>query len=186
LALPWVIALAQSEAHKAHEIAMFEEARTVLDGTYLMATLAALIGALLLAFWSRPPLWQRLILAGLLQTLVVYGVLVPRVLEVMQGPVKEAALLARQLDLPTVVFRTSMPSFSVYREAITPDRIPRPGELVFLRVDKLPLLARELPDLRQDLIYRRGPVALVRVGEEPRPLGGPGTDDRAPTGGRDG
>ena len=186
MALPWVVDLALSQSHKAHEVAMLEEARTALDWPYLALVMGAVAGALALAFWSRPPLWQRLILVGVIQTLVVYGVLVPRVLDVMQGPVKEAALLARQLDLPTVVFRTSMPSFSVYREAITPDRIPRPGELVFLRVDKLPLLARELPDLRQDLIYRRGPVALVRVGEEVRPLGGPGADDSTPAMPRDG
>lgn len=186
VALPWIVGPAQSEVHKAHEIAMLQEAQTVLDGPYLASAVAGFAGLLLLAAWSRPPLWQRLILAGLLQTLVVYGVLVPRVLEVMQGPVKEAALLARRLDLPTVVFRTSMPSFSVYREAITPDRFPRPGDLVFLRVDKLPLLARELPDLRQDLVYRRGPVALVRVGEALRPVGGSDPEPEKPADQRDG
>ena len=186
LALPWVLGLAESQSHKAHEIAMLEEARTVLDGPFLTASLAAILGLLLLALWSRPPLWQRLVLAGLLQTLLVYGALVPRVLGVMQGPVREAALVARELGLPTVVFRTSMPSFSVYRESITPDRIPRPGELVFLRVDKLPSLARELPDLRQDLIYRRGPVALVRVGKEVRPIGDPASQEPQPKGPRDG
>jgi hypothetical protein len=107
----------------------------------------------------------------MVQTLVVFGVLVPRVREVMQGPVKEAALMAKGLGLPTVVYRTSMPSFSVYRDAITPDRPPRPGELVFLRVDKLPQLARELPDLRQELLYRRGPVALVRIDASLRTTG---------------
>jgi 4-amino-4-deoxy-L-arabinose transferase-like glycosyltransferase len=186
LALPWAVDLAQSQAHKAHEVALLQEARGALDWGYLSVVLAAIAGGVLLAFWSRPPLWQRLVLVGLLQTLVVYGVLVPRVLEVMQGPVKEAALLARQLNLPTVVYRTSMPSFSAYREAITPERVPRPGELVFLRVDKLPLLARELPDLRQDLIYRRGPVALVLVGEEVRPTGDPASADPRPVGQRDG
>lgn len=186
VALPWLIGLAEDEARQAHEIALFQEAHKALDETYLVLSLAALAGALLLALWRRPPLWQRLVLAGLLQTLVVYGALVPRVLEVMQGPVKEAALLARELDRPTVVFRTSMPSFSVYRETITPDRLPRPGELVFLRVDKLPLLARELPDLRQDLIYRRGSVALVLVGEEVRPPGGPNTRGPSPASQQDG
>jgi len=180
VALPWVLGLAQSEVHKPHEIAMLEEAWTVLNGPYLAAAVAGFAGLLLLAAWSRPPLWQRLILAGLLQTLIVYGALVPRVLEVMQGPVKEAALLAHRLDLPTVVFRTSMPSFSVYRDAITPDRFPRPGDLVFLRVDKLPLLARELPDLPQDLVYQRGPVALVRVGETLRPVGGSDPEQAKP------
>ena len=86
-------------------------------------------------------------LVGLLQTALVYGALVPRVLETLQGPVKEAALLARELDLPTVAFRTNMPSFSVYSQAITPDRPPRPGDLVFLRVDKLSRLEADLPGL---------------------------------------
>ena len=169
LALPWALELAAGEAHKAHEIAMFEEGRALLGAPYLAAVGVAFAAVLALAFWSGPPLWQRLILAGVIQTLVVFGVLVPRVFEVMQAPVKEAALLARQMDLPTVVYRTSMPSFSVYRDAITPNRLPNPGELVFLRVDKLEALERDLPDLRQDLVYRRGPVALVLVDASVRP-----------------
>jgi hypothetical protein len=58
-----------------------------------------------------------------------------------------------------------MPSFSVYRDAVTPNRPPLPGELVFLRVDKLDALAADFPGLSQNLIYRRGPVALVRMGQ---------------------
>jgi 4-amino-4-deoxy-L-arabinose transferase-like glycosyltransferase len=165
VALPLIVGLAESHAHKAHELAMFQEARGVLGLDYLglmLAGLAAMIGLLL---WSRPPLWQRLVLAGVIQTLVVYGVLVPRVFEVMQEPVKEAGLLAKELALPTLVYRTSMPSFSVYRDAITPNRPPLPGELVFLRVDKLDALATDYPGLQRQLIYRRGPVALVLMGE---------------------
>jgi 4-amino-4-deoxy-L-arabinose transferase-like glycosyltransferase len=163
--LPLVIGLAESSTQKAHEIAMFREAQGLLGPAYLGVVLAGLAAMLGLLFWSRPPPWQRLILAGVIQTLVVYGALVPRVFEVMQGPVKEAALMARELGLPTVVYRTSMPSFSVYRDAITPERAPLPGELVFLRVDKLDDLATALPHLERELIYRRGPVALVRMGE---------------------
>lgn len=169
LALPWGVEVAADQARKVHEIALFQEAQSILDSSYWAGILLGTFAMASLAFWSRPPIWQRLILAGIVQTLVIYGTLVPRVLEVMQAPVKEAALLARQMDLPTVVFRTSMPSFSVYRNAITRDRIPRPGELVFLRVDKLPQLSKELPDLQQDLIYRRGPVALVLVRDRIRP-----------------
>jgi len=185
LVLPWTLDWVEEGLSKAHEIAMLEEGRRVLDGGYLAVTglgIAALLG---LALWSGPPPWQRLILAGVLQVLLVYGALVPRVFEVMQGPVKEAALLAKRLDLPTVVFRTSMPSFSVYRGAITPDRLPRPGELVFLRVDKLTQLTRELPDLAQALIYRRGPVALVLLGEGPRPVGDLLAPEAGPSGAED-
>jgi 4-amino-4-deoxy-L-arabinose transferase-like glycosyltransferase len=174
LALPWALEIAATDSDKAHELAMFAEGQALLGTGYLVPVALAVAAILALALWSGPPIWQRLVLVGMLQGLVVYGLLVPRVLEVMQGPVKEAALLARQMDLPTVVYRTSMPSFSVYRDAITPNRLPRPGELVFLRVDKLPQLARDLPDLRQDLVYQRGPVALVMIQEQVRPTAGAG------------
>jgi hypothetical protein len=106
-------------------------------------------------------------LAGFIQTAVVFGVLVPRVFEVMQAPVKEAALLARRLKLPTVIYRTSMPSFSVYRQAITPERPPSPGDLVFLRIDKLKTLAEEYPQLHREVLFQRGAVALVKVTATP-------------------
>ena len=156
---------------KAHEVAIYNDALALLNPTYFYALWAGGAALLGLFLWSRPPLWQRLILAGVVQGLLVFGVLAPRALAVLQAPVKEAALTARRLDLPTVVFNTSMPSFSVYRGAITPNRPPRPGELVFLRVDKLDQLARAVPDLRLDLVYRRGPVALLVVREQVRPTG---------------
>ena len=70
-----------------------------------------------------------------------------------------------------MVYRTSMPSFSVYRQAITPEVSPEtplaPGQLVFLRIDRLESLSRELPGVPQELVFQRGPVALVRLGAEP-------------------
>ncbi|MEA3277844.1 MAG: glycosyltransferase family 39 protein [Pseudomonadota bacterium] len=163
LLLPDVVDLLAEQADRAHQVALFEEGRRVLDGGYRLAVAGGLVVLLILAFWRRFALWQSLLLVGFVQTILVFGVLVPRVFEVMQAPVKEAALVARGMDLPTVVYRTSMPSFSVYREAITPDRDPRPGELVFLRVDKLERLGERFPQLEQELVYRRGAVALVKM-----------------------
>jgi 4-amino-4-deoxy-L-arabinose transferase-like glycosyltransferase len=160
--LPLVLPLLAGQADRAHEQAMLSESAEVLDWVYALTTLAGLATLLVLAYAPRIPLWQRLLLAGAVQTLVVFGALVPRVFAVMQAPVKQAGLIARELDQPTVVFRTSMPSFSVYREAVTPqaDR-PEPGELVFLRVDKLDDLAATRPGDVLVTVYRRGPVALV-------------------------
>lgn len=169
LILPRVLDVAGSLAERPHEAAMFKHARLLLDRGYLAAVGAGTAAVLALLLWSSQSLWKRLILAGVIQVLVVFGVLVPRVFEVMQAPVKDAALRARQLDLPTVAFRTSMPSFSVYREAITPNRVPRPGELAFLRVEKLDQLAKALPGERLETVFRRGPVALVRVHERVPP-----------------
>lgn len=163
LALPLVLGPLAEQTDKAHEVALFALGQEVLDGYYLLGvgSALALLTCLFLVLRLLP--WQRVVLAGVVQTLVVYGLLAPRVLETMQAPVKEAALLARQLDEPTVVYRTSMPSFSVYRQAITPHCDPKPGDLVFLRVDKLERLYQRHPAERLEVLYRRGAVALVRV-----------------------
>ena len=165
LFLPEVVELAAARAHKPHEVAMFTEGGRVLDGAYRLAVGIGLASLLAIALWRRIGVWHGLLLAGFVQTAVVYGALVPRVFEVLQAPVKEAALLARELDLPTVIYRTSMPSFSVYRQAITPAREPAPGDLVFLRVDKFDRLGADFPGLSREVIYRRGPVALVKMAE---------------------
>ena len=178
LLLPWVSRVAAALTTGAYETALFAEGIPLLGWTYLGEVLAGGLALVGLLRWSGPPLWQRLILAGIVQGLLLGGVLAPRVLDVMQAPVKEAALLARRLDLPTVAFHTSLPSFSVYRGASVPSRLPRPGELVFLRVDKLPQLARAVPALQLALVYRRGPVALMLARPPVRTTGGAAPGDR--------
>lgn len=163
LFLPEVLDLAAGQARRTHEAAMVAEGRALLDLEYRLAVGLGLAVFLAVALGRRLAPWQGLILAGFIQTAVVYGALVPRVFGALQQPVKEAGLLARELGLPTVRYRTNMPSFSVYRQAVTPDRPPQPGELVFLRVDKLSRLTEDYPALAGEVVYQRGPVALVRM-----------------------
>jgi len=164
VALPELLGALAGQADRAHEQALFAEGARVLDWRYRLGTWAGLAAVVALMVWARAAIWQRLILVGIVQTLVVFGLVVPRVFDVMQGPVKEAALLARAIDAPTFVYRTSMPSFSVYRDAITPELTdPQTGQLVFLRVDKLDRLRADVGDYRLIPIYRRGAVALVRI-----------------------
>ena len=162
--LPLLLGPLAGHAERADEQAMFAEGARVLDFGYVATTLAGLVTMVILAFYGRIAVWRRLLLAGAVQTLVVFGAVVPRAFEVMQAPVKEAGLLARELGRPTVVYRTSMPSFSVYRGAITPwTRDPEPGQLIFLRIDKLDDLAASHPGARLRQYYRRGAVALVSI-----------------------
>jgi len=163
LLLPELLESAVGWTQRPHQLAMFELGRTVLDTPYRIAVVLGLILVSAVALWQRLPPWQGLLLVGVIQTAVVSGVLVPRVMEVLQGSVKEAALLARTLDLPTVAYRTNMPSFSLYRQAITPARPPTSGDLVFVRVDKLNRLTQQYPNLEQEVVFRRGAVALLKV-----------------------
>jgi 4-amino-4-deoxy-L-arabinose transferase-like glycosyltransferase len=166
LLLPELLALVASHTRKPDVLALLEEGRRLLGGDYRLEIAVAMLGVLALSLWRRVSVWEGLLLAGFVQTAVVSAVVVPRVLDTLQGPVKEAALLARESGRATVVYRTSLPSFSVYRQAITPTREPHPGELVFMRVDKLERFARDFPNLPFQVIYRRGAVILLQLDQE--------------------
>ncbi|MBS1159065.1 MAG: glycosyltransferase family 39 protein [Proteobacteria bacterium] len=126
--------------------------------------LAAFAGLLVvLALWRRLPVWQGLVVAGLLQALVVFAIIFPQAVAVTQGPVRAAGLLARQSGETVVAYKILQPSFSVYRQAITPSRPPLAGETVLTRVDRLAEVERELAPLRLEEIYRQGFIVLAHV-----------------------
>lgn len=126
-----------------------------------LAGFAVLVAAL--ALWRRLPVWQGLMLVGLGQALVVFGIVFPQAVDVTQGPVREAGLLARASGETVVAYKIHQPSFSVYRQAITPSRPPEEGETVLTRVDHLDAVQRDLAPLRIEEVYRRGFVVLGRV-----------------------
>jgi len=167
-ALPEVLAFAAGKATRPFEktlisgltVAFSDEARWLLP---LLAV--AVIG---LAFWRRLPVWQGLVIAGLLQTITVVLVIAPRAIDVTQGPVREAAMLVKQSGETNVVaWRIIMPSFSVYRQAATPTRVPELGQLVFTRTDrKHEVQALLAPKLVLRDVYQRSFVTLARVERE--------------------
>lgn len=159
--LPQILATINGFVDKPHVNVLLANGIGALDLAYNWFLVGGIAALFAIIRWRKLWPWQGLILMGMVQIIFVYGILAPRVLDVMQGPVKEAALLARELDLPTVSYRTSMPSFSVYRDAVTPSRSPQAGDLVFLRIDKLDDLAERYPELEIETRYRRGAVALV-------------------------
>ena len=76
--------------------------------------------------------------------------------EVLEGPVKRAALLAKTRPEPAVTWNFHMPSFAVYRERVTPIGTPAPGELALTRIDRLPA------DADVERLFEEGGVVLVR------------------------
>lgn len=163
VALPAILEFAATRNHRVLEaiildglLATFSDAsRWVLTGFALLV-----VG---LGLWRRLPVWQGLMLAGLLQALVVFGIVFPKAVDVTQGGVREAGLLARQNGDKVIAYKISQPSFSVYRQAITPSRLPVLGDTVLTRADRLDEVARDLAPLRLDPVFRRGHVVLGRV-----------------------
>ena len=124
---------------------------------------ALLLGAALgLALWRRAPLWPRLAATGLLCAAALGGLLLPAVGELQQGPVKEAALLARREGWDVRRWRIDAPSFSVYRGAVTPaTAMPQPGQVILTRSSAL-----AAPGLRgASMLYRKGGIVVLRMPE---------------------
>jgi hypothetical protein len=143
--------------------ALLGEAPRVLDTGYRVATGLALLLCLIIAA-NRASLAARLGGIALVQAAVAIFLVVPALGELQQGPIKEAARVARAQGATVAFWEMNMPSFSVYREAVTPTRTredpPRPGELVLTRVDR----RQGLP--ATETVYERGGVLLLRVMEK--------------------
>lgn len=166
-ALPEILALAAAKAGKPFE-------KTLLDGLVLafsdearwLLPLLAVV-SIGLALWRSLPVWQGVVLAGLLQALVVSAVIAPRAIDVTQGPIREAARVAKAAGGNVVAWRIIMPSFSVYRQAATPTRVPVEGELVLTRTDRQhEVQALLAPGLRMSPVYQKRFVMLARVERE--------------------
>lgn len=169
-ALPEILALAAGKAGKPFE-------KTLLDGLVLafsdearwLLPLLAVV-SIGLALWRSLPVWQGVVLAGLVQALIVTAVIAPRAIGVTQGPIREAARVAQEAGGNVVAWRIIMPSFSVYRQAATPTRVPVEGELVLTRTDRQQEVQALLaPGLRMTNLYQKSFVTLARVEREERP-----------------
>ncbi|MDQ2991088.1 MAG: glycosyltransferase family 39 protein, partial [Pseudomonadota bacterium] len=125
---------------------------------YWLASSGLLLAMLALAFLPRCEVWQRLIAIGILCSLAVGGLLLPALGQLQQGPVKEAALYARQHRLAVRTWQFNVPSFSVYRGQETERAVtPRPGEVLLTRSSALAGLGPV------EVLYRKGGVVLLKV-----------------------
>jgi hypothetical protein len=106
--------------------------------------------------------WQKLLACGLLCSVAVGTLLLPALGQLQQGPVKEAALFARQAGLPVRTWQFNVPSFSVYRGQVTERAAAlRPGDVVLTRSSALAALGPA--QLQVHVLFRKGGVVLIKI-----------------------
>lgn len=139
LFLPELLAKASGSSPSPYILGVLEQASKVTGTTYRTATGIYLLALLALLLWPKVQNHLRLIGVAVLQTLFLGSVLIPVVAYTQQSAVKEAARFARHYitDSTIVMDGVNMPSFTVYREAITPRRAPQVGEYVFSKAGHL-------------------------------------------------
>jgi 4-amino-4-deoxy-L-arabinose transferase-like glycosyltransferase len=131
--------------------------------TYFALMVAALALTLYLMREQRIASAYKLIASGLMLVFLLSSQVLPTVAAVLQQPVKEAGLLARQYSQPLVMWGVNLPSFSVYSGRIVERREPRPGDLALTKSGKLPTLGN------YQLLYQRHGIALIQMPEASTP-----------------
>lgn len=133
------------------------DARAQFGTGHHLAAAALAAGTLGLMALRRPDIPTRLLATGVGCAAALALLILPAAGRVQQWPIKEAALLARSQGWPVVMWGLDTPSFMVYSGRLVEKRDPRPGEVVLLKVKRLP----ELP--AHEVLYRRNGIALVRL-----------------------
>ncbi|NWG31496.1 MAG: glycosyltransferase family 39 protein [Rhodocyclaceae bacterium] len=124
---------------------------------YRLPLLGAALLVAVLMVERRLAVPVKLAATGVVAVFCLSLVFLPAVGGVLQQPVKQAGLIAREIDAPLVMSGINTPSFGVYAGRVVERRAPRAGDVVLTRADRL----AELPP--HELLYRSKTIALVRI-----------------------
>jgi 4-amino-4-deoxy-L-arabinose transferase-like glycosyltransferase len=160
LFLPELVGLRAPRGDTAQYREMIEHIGTVLGPTYRMGVglfVATVVGLWLLR--RSVPSSSGLVAVAVAQVLLMALVLLPVAGRWQQESVVEAAEVARRHSEPVVTWGVNLPSFAVYRGAVTPVRRPEAGEIALTRAERL----AELPPA--EILYRSGGLLLAKFGD---------------------
>lgn len=161
IAIPWILPLAHSLADD-FVVAMLSRYHDTIPPYYLFTSFVCL--ALIIAVALLPQLrtWQRLTISGAVLNFFIFTMLVKIVAGLQEAPIHHAIqfLGNRGGDETVVSFRMHMPSFSVYRQKITPLRAPEVGEIVLTRIDRIHKLQQ--PHTQYQQLFESGGIVLLK------------------------
>ena len=108
-------------------------------------------------FEKRLQLRSKLIASGFLTVIAMSLFVLPAIGDIVQEPAKQAAAFVKQHDYQVVMWRVTLPSFSVYSDRVVPKREPEIGEIALTT----PAHLARLKDY--EVLYQQGGVVLARV-----------------------
>ncbi|UCD66428.1 MAG: hypothetical protein JSW69_02035, partial [Deltaproteobacteria bacterium] len=76
---------------------------------------------------------------------------------ILQQPIKSAALLAKKENLKVVTWRINPPSFNVYAEMLTEEHEPKAGEIVLTKSDL------KGSEVKYNILFEKHGVILARI-----------------------
>jgi hypothetical protein len=121
----------------------------------LMISLAVALAA---AFLPKLSVKLRTMVLGCLFIAVTTGHITPMVADIMQGPVKRAALIAKARNYDVIMWRMNYPSFHVYYgKPARHEKQLSPGDIFITKADKLDEIAP------YEIIYEQHGIVLAKI-----------------------
>jgi len=108
-------------------------------------------------YYRRPERTKLALIVSVVFLIMINAVLMPRVGALMQGPVKEAALIARQKNYDVVMWGYYLPSFIFYSGKFVTQRNPAAGDILITKRTHL----EELQEY--EIIYEKNGIVLAKV-----------------------
>ena len=160
--VPPILTIAAEQSHRAYEHQLLARSTEVITWHYSFWALVALSLAIFITFYKGLQQHHRLVAISMVQTLFVFNVVMMVAAELQQSPVKDAALYSLEYPNKKVVaYGITMPSFSVYRQQITPKEPSEPGDLIFTRADHMPKLEKRIGAEHLKVVYHEGGIVLL-------------------------
>lgn len=156
LALPVLLDMTRSSM-KPDDQLLLSALPDAFSTAYWLWCGGALTLSLTLLFLRRFDIHAALRVNGLLAGIAMALFLIPLVGEVQQGPIRNAALLARGLDAPLVLYGINTPSLQTYAGRAVSKRPPQAGDLILTRDSRLQDLAGA------EVVYRERSYVLARL-----------------------
>jgi 4-amino-4-deoxy-L-arabinose transferase-like glycosyltransferase len=163
-ATPTLLEIASSDSDQ-RTMAMLEDWQSLLPNRYWLFVSILSLSCVSVLVLPRLKVWQKLSLNGLFINIFMFTVFTQLVWNIQQKPVHDMIQFIDSAEhAATVVkYKIHMPSFSVYREQITPLRAPEADEWVLTRVDRLEELSQAKPKLQFSELYRSGALRLLQA-----------------------
>lgn len=160
-AIPWILPIAHESADD-FSAAMLSRHHETIPPYYMLTSFICLALIITVSLLPQLRTWQRLTVSGIVLNFFIFTMLVRVISGLQQAPIHHAIqfLKNRDGDETVVAFHMHMPSFSVYRQKITPLRAPEVGEIVLTRIDRVHKLQQSHTQYQQ--LFESGGLVLLK------------------------
>lgn len=157
LVLPLAIPLAIPYVQDDFAACMMGDGQSLFGAGYYITSGLLAVSVILLFFSRQPGRIRPAIVVSVAYLLIVNLVLMPRIGELMQSPVREAAAVASRFPERVVMWGHTLPSFMFYAQKLVQMRRPASGDLLITKKTRL------VEAGAHEILYEKNCIVLARM-----------------------